>query len=272
MKINGETKIIGFFGSTYKTSKMYAVYNAAFKALGLNYIYVPFAVNSLKKAVEGIRHLKIKGVGVTIPYKISIIGHLDGLDNNAKRIGAVNVVTNQHGKLIGGNTDGLGAVKALSEKTSIDGKKVILLGAGGVARAIAFSIMDRGGKLIIFNRTVNQAKKLALTLNADCGSLDQLKNFVQKADILIDATSVGMAPKINRSLIEPKLLQPRLVVQELVTNPVETKLIKDAKRAGCIAVKGDRTLLWQAVLKFKIFTGKEAPINIMEQLLNKLFK
>ena len=113
IKINGETQIIGFFGSTYKTSKMYAMYNAAFKALDLNYIYIPLVVNNLQKAVEGIRNLGIKGIGVTIPYKIEMIKYLDELDENAKRVGAVNVVINNHGKLIGGNTDGLGAMKAL---------------------------------------------------------------------------------------------------------------------------------------------------------------
>src|SRR3989344_4504637 len=112
MTINGETKIIGFFGSTYKTSKMYALYNAAFKALNLNYVYIPFMVSDLKKAVEGIKNLGIHAVGVTIPYKIDIIKYLDELDENAKRIGAVNAVINVNEKLIGYNTDGLGAVMA----------------------------------------------------------------------------------------------------------------------------------------------------------------
>src|SRR5205085_7457898 len=115
--INGETQLIGFFGSTYKTSKMYAMYNAAFEALGLNYIYVPLVVKDLEKAVEGVRHLGIKAIGVTIPYKIDVLPYLDNLDSDARRIGAVNAIVNHDGTLVGANTDGKGAVKALQEIT-----------------------------------------------------------------------------------------------------------------------------------------------------------
>src|SRR5215472_4469349 len=125
--LNGETQIIGFFGSTYKTSKMYAMYNAAFEALKLNYAYVPFKVNDLEKALEGVRHLGIRAIGVTIPYKIAILPYLDALDTDARRIGAVNVVMNDDGKLVGANTDGRGAVKALQEVIAIAGKKIVLL-------------------------------------------------------------------------------------------------------------------------------------------------
>lgn len=267
MKINGKTLMYGFFGETFEKSMTYAMYNTAFQTLGLNCVYVPFVVNNLKKAVEGIRHLGIKGVGITIPYKISIIKYLDCLDKNAKRIGAVNVVINNNGKLIGGNTDGEGAVMALKEKTGIKGKKVILLGAGGVARAIAHAIKDAGGKLVILNRTVTQARRLSLIFNTEYGSLNQLENFVKDADILINATSVGMDPLINNSLVDPKLMHRKLVVQEVIVNPKETKLIKDAKKADCTTVTGDLTLFWQAVLKFKLFTGFEAPVKIMEQAL-----
>src|SRR6266516_121098 len=144
-KINGETNVIGFFGATYRTSKMYAMYNAAFEALGLNYIYIPFIVQDLAKAVEGVRNLGVQALGVTIPYKIEILPYLDELDSDAQRIGAVNAVINSGGRLIGANTDGKGAVRALQEATSIAGKKVILLGAGGAARALAFALADARG-------------------------------------------------------------------------------------------------------------------------------
>src|SRR5919108_1976995 len=121
-RINGETQIFGFFGSTYKTSKMYAMYNAAFEALGLNYVYVPFIVKDLEKAVEGVRHLGIKAIGVTIPYKIDVLPSLDELDSDARRIGAANTIINHNGRLLGANTDGRGAVKALQEVSGIAGK------------------------------------------------------------------------------------------------------------------------------------------------------
>ena len=266
-RINGDTKVIGFLGSTYKASKMYALYNAAFEALKLNYIYVPFVVSDLKRAVEGIRHLGIKAVGVTIPYKIDIIQYLDELDENAKRIGAVNVVINNNGKLIGGNTDGLGGIKALKEKTKIAGKRIILLGAGGAARALASALVDNGSKLLILNRTESDAKKLAKAVRAQSTSLNSLEKEISNADILINATSSGMKPNDNESLVNKRLLHPELVVMDLVTNPRETRLIKDAINIGCKIVYGQRMLFWQAVLKFKLFTGVDAPVESMEKIL-----
>src|SRR3984893_13681900 len=128
-RINGETHLIGFFGATYRTSKMYAMYNAAFEALGLNYLYVPFVVKDISRAIEGVRHLGIRGIGVTIPYKIDVLPYLDELDDDARRIGAVNTIIQQDGRLRGMNTDGRGAVKALQEASDVAGKKVVLLGA-----------------------------------------------------------------------------------------------------------------------------------------------
>lgn len=266
MKINGQTKLIGFLGSTFKTSKMYAMYNTAFKALRLNYIYVPLVAQDLKKSVEGIRHLGISAVGVTIPYKIEIIPFLDELDDNAKRIGAVNVVLNKNGKLIGGNTDGEGAVMALKEKTEIKGKKVVLMGAGGAARAIAFAIKNAGGKLIILNRTVGDAKELVKTIGCQFGGLEKLSELLT-TDILINSTSVGMIPNINQSLVNKKFLHKKLVVMDIVSNPKETKLLKEAKEVGCQLVFADRMLLWQGVLKFEKYTGIKPPIKIMEKSL-----
>jgi shikimate dehydrogenase len=267
MKINGETKLIGFFGSTFRTSKMYAMYNSVFENLGLNYFYVPFVVEDVKKGVEAIRNLGIHAVGVTIPFKISIMRHVDELDQDAKRIGAVNVVVNKNGKLIGGNTDGKGGVKALKEKTMVKGKKVILLGAGGAARALAFAIKDEGGELTIVNRTVIDAEELADTVGCQFGGLEKLSDLMPTTDILINSTSVGMAPEINQSLVNEKLLHKGLTVMDIVSNPRETKLLKEAKAAGCQVVFADKMLLWQGVLKFKIYTGIEPPIKIMGKVL-----
>lgn len=269
MKINGETKLIGFFGSTYKTSKMYAMYNAAFNALNLNYVYVPFIVEDIQKAVLGIKHLGIAAVGVTTPYKISIMKFLDEIDENARRIGAVNVVINKNGRLVGGNTDGEGGVKALKEQTEIKGKKVLLLGAGGAARALAFAIKDNGGELIILNRTIEDGKLLANAVKCRFDSLSKLSQHIKEVDIFINSTSVGMAPNENESLVPKELLRPNLVVQEVVSNPRETKLIKDAKRAGCKIVYAERMLLWQGIFKFKMFTGVEPLVQVMENAIHQ---
>lgn len=251
-KINGETKIIGFLGTTYKTSKMYALYNAAFEYLKLNYAYVPFIVTDLKKAVAGIRNLGIHALGVTVPYKIDIVKYLDELDENARRIGAVNAVINTNGILKGFNTDGDGAVYAFQEKNIIiKNQKIIILGTGGASKSIAVALTDLGGKIIIIKRD----------------DLKSLRIKAKDSDIIINTTPVGMFPEINDSLIPEKLLFPKLTVMDIVTNPKETKLLKDAQKVGCKIIYGDRMLLWQAVEKFKLFTAKDAPLNIMEEAL-----
>ena len=268
--INGETQLIGFFGATYKTSKMYAMYNAAFEALGLNYVYVPLVVKDLEKAVEGVRHLGIKAIGVTIPYKIDVVPYLDELDSDARRIGAVNAIVNHHGTLLGANTDGKGAVKALQEVTAIAGKKVVLLGAGGAARAVAVAVADEGGKLVIINRTEDAAAALAEAGNAKYGTLDRLEQEIQDAQIVINATSVGMVPAENESLVTKTCLSAEAVVMDLVSRPKETKLLQGAQERGCKIVYGDRMLFWQGVLKFKVYTGIEPPIEVMEKALKTL--
>lgn len=269
MTIRGDTKIIGFIGSTFKTSKMYALYNAAFKALQLNYVYVPFAVNNLKIAIEGIRQMGIEGVGVTIPYKIEAVKYLDELDENALRIGAVNVIINKNGKLIGGNTDGLGCIKALKEVTTIMNKKILLLGAGGAAKAIAFAVADESADLTILNREEDHARQIAVLIKSRYGPLQSIVQEINRTDILINATSVGMKPNENESLVPESLWRPHLTVMDLVINPKETRLLKEAKTRGCKIVYGDRMLFWQAVLKFKMFTGIDAPIKVMEEELKK---
>ena len=270
VKINGETQIVGFFGSTYKTSKMYAMYNAAFEALGLNYVYVPLIVKDLEKAVEGVRHLGIKAIGVTIPYKIDVLPYLDELDSDARRIGAVNAISNNNGKLLGANTDGKGAVKALQEVTDIAGKKVVLLGAGGAARAIAFALADEGWNVVLVNRTKGAAEALAKAVDCKYETVDKLEQELKGAHIVINATSVGMVPTENESLVKKELLSSELTVMDLVSHPKETKLLKEAKERGCKIVYGDRMLFWQGVLKFEIYTGVEPPIEVMEKAINNL--
>ncbi len=273
MKINGETKLIGFFGSTYRTSKMYAIYNAAMEALGLNYLYVPFVVHDLQKAVEGMRHLGIAAAGVTFPYKISIIPFLDELDAESRMVGAVAVVVNRDGKLIGGTTDGQGALKALQEKTDVVGKKIVLMGAGGAARAIAFSLQRAGGKLTVLNRAeeIDLAESLGKDLGCPWGDFSRLEPSVSEADILIHTTPVGMAntPLANRSLVPTPLLRQDMTVMDIVTNPRKTQLLQDAENRGCRIVYGERMLLWQAVFKFKLYTGVEPPVEVMEQAMEK---
>jgi len=267
IEINGETQIIAFLGATYRTSKMYGMYNAAFAALGLNYIYVPFVVKDIAKAAEGIRHLGIKAAGVTIPYKLSIMPYLDTLDTDAQRTGAVNTILNLDGTLVGANTDGKGALKALQEVTTLAGKKIVLLGAGGAARAIAFALADAGAHVVIINRTNTTALALAKAVACTYQTLDNLEQEIKDAHIVINATSVGMGLNNNTSLLNKDMLSSHLIVMDIISHPKETKLLQDAKEQGCTIVYGDRMLFWQGVLKFQLYTGVEPPLEVMEKAI-----
>lgn len=270
MQINGETQLIGFFGSTYRTSKMYAMYNAAFEALGLNYLYIPLAVDNLEKAVEGVRHLGIRAIGVTIPYKVDVLPYLDALDKDAERIGAVNAIVNTDGVLLGANTDGRGAVKALEEVTTLAGQKVVLLGAGGAARSLAFALADVGGEVCVINRTDESAQELARAVGCRSRSLNELRQEIKDAHVVINATSVGMAPHTAETLVPGAWLAAESVVMDLVSHPKETVFLKEARARGCKLVYGDRMLFWQGVLKFSIYTGVEPPLQVMEEALQKI--
>lgn len=273
MKIDGGTKLIGFLGSTYRTSKMYAIYNAAMEALGLNYIYVPFVVDDLQKAVDGIRHLGVAAAGVTIPYKISIIPYLDELDDESRHVGAVAVVMNRDGRLVGGTTDGKGALRALGEKTEVRGKRVTMVGAGGAARAIAFSLKQAGAEITVLNRAEEIAMAASLGKDIGCpwGDLSQLAETAARSEILINTTPMGMAntPLEGKSLVPRELLRRGMTVMDIVTTPRETRLLQDAAAAGCGVVHGDSMLLWQAVYKFQMYTGVEPPIDVMRQAMGK---
>jgi shikimate dehydrogenase len=247
------------------------MYNAAITALGLNYAYVPFAVADLAQAVAGVRHLGIAAVGVTIPYKIDIMPYLDELDSDAQRIGAVNVVVNQGGWLVGRNTDGHGAVRALEEQTPVRGQCVTLCGAGGAARAIAFALRDAGAELVILNRTAARAAELAQVVGGSTSSGDfrQLPAALARSTLVVQTTPVGMAntPDAERSPIPADLLRPDMTVMDIVSNPRETVLLQQARARGCRVVYGYRMLLWQGIYKFQHYTGVEPPIAVMEQAM-----
>ncbi len=223
--ITGKTNVVGIIGNPIEHSLSPLMHNAAFKQLDLDYIYVPFLVaeNALKNAINGANSLNIKGLNVTIPHKTEIIKHLDSLDKAAELIGAVNTVKFDENGIIGFNTDGIGAVKSIEEVSSVKNKKVIILGAGGAARAVAFQILIEGaGSLIIANRTsknaLNLQKDLRDKLNADVKTVDfgeKLENELLDADILINTTPIGMYPDIDQEpLVKAGMMHKNLVVND----------------------------------------------------------
>ena len=265
IRIDGGTKLIVFLGSSYKSSKMYRMYNAVFRTMELNYLYVPAPVGDLEKAVDGIRNLGIAAAGITIPYKIDIMQYLDELDDTAQRIRAVNYLLNHNGKLIGGNTDGEGAVMALREEVEIAGCKVVIIGAGGAARAVAYAVSGAGGKVTILNRNLDKAAELAGTVRCQHGGLGIMAEAMTGADILINCTSVGMAgtDSENLSIVPADLLKSKMVVMDLVIYPQVTPLIRNARMKNCRIVQAHKMLLWQGILKFKKYTGVEPDIETM---------
>ncbi len=299
MMIKGTTDVIGIIGDPVEHSFSPIMFNAAFKSMNLNYVYVPFNVekDELSNAIAGAKALNIKGLNVTIPHKRKVLNEIDKFDIMANLIGAVNTIKFSDGKAYGYNTDCVGAVRAIEEVSDLKDKNVVILGAGGAARAIAFQIAISNIKnLTIINRSGKKAKSLIydiktllsadfsdnskldditidfshIDLNFEYGGIESLPNYLKDADIFIDATPVGMYPN---DIVEPvataDIMHSDLIVNDIVYNPLETVLLKEAKIANATIVSGIKMLLYQGIENFKIWTGLNAPIDIMEEALLK---
>ena len=275
MNIKGSTNIVGLIGHPVEHSFSPPMHNAAFNALNMDWAYVAFDVNpfNVKSAIEGAKSLNIKGFNVTIPHKIEVMKYLDEIDEVAGLIGAVNTIDFKSMK--GYNTDGIGAVKAIEEVASIKNKNVVVAGAGGASRAISFYIAKYGAESVtILNRNVEKAQSLADDINliddVNADSIKNIKDHVADADILIDTTPVGMHPNVNDdAIICAEDMHEDLVVFDAVYNPNETVLIKEAIKANAKPVYGIKMLLYQGVESFKIWTGQNPPVDVMEDALKK---
>lgn len=283
MKISGKTQLCALIGDPVEHSLSPYIHNAAFKHLKLDFVYVTFKVSkeNVREALEGARALGIRGLNVTMPLKTAVIRHLHKLDPNAEKIGAVNTILNNEGKLTGYNTDGLGALEALKANgQNPAGKNILVLGAGGAARAVAFALCKDAKDMTVLNRTPEKARILAEELSrifekkVKFGGLseDALKREVEKTDILVNATAVGMAPKINETPIDTKLLHSNLTVFDLVYNPPETRLLKEAKAIGAKTVDGISMLVYQGALSFQIWTGRKAPVDVMTRACKRALR
>ncbi len=270
--------LVGIFGDPVAHSRSPAMHNAAFRALKLNYVYLPFAIkpSRLADAVNAIRALGMAGVNLTIPHKERVLPYLDGLSAEARRIGAVNTVVNRGGRLIGHNTDGQGFLLALRAAwgVSMRGERVCVLGAGGAARAVAAALVCAGVKrLIIANRNVDRAERLARAIrgrgarSSACVQVialsdAALQRVAADCDYLVNATAVGLHRR------DPRLASPAVVgcfssVCDLIYQPAVTPLLRDAKAAGCRTMNGLDMLVYQGALSFRLWTGRKAPIAVM---------
>lgn len=267
--VDASIKICCLIGDPVEHSLSPLIHNAGYEALGINFIYVSFRVKDIKRAIDGIRGLGIRGASVTMPHKVSAVEYIDDIDEVAREIGAINTIVNNNDVLTGFNTDGGAALKTLGEVTTLRGKRVVLIGSGGAALAIAVGLRRSGAELVVLNRTVEKARRLAKLVDAgDFGNLEKLP-VVFTADILINATPVGMWPRADESLIPKELLHSGLTVFDIVYNPKETRLLVEAKEKGCAVIYGYKMLLYQAAMQFELFTGYQAPLPVMEHTLTE---
>ena len=269
------TKVLCVIGYPIEHSMSPIMHNVAINELKLDFIYLAFNIhpNNLSLAVKGFRVFNIMGINVTIPFKQKITKFLDEIEPMAQKIGAVNTIKNDEGYLIGRNTDAEGAIKAILDAGySISGKYILLLGAGGAARALAYIMAKEANKIVIANRTEKRAIKLANELkkyfNANIegknNSASVLKRESKKADILINTTPIGMYPNVQFSPIPTEFLHEDLIVYDIVYNPLETNLIKYATEKGCKTIGGLDMLVNQGALAFEWWTNRKPNVNLMK--------
>jgi len=284
-RINGRTGVCGIIGCPVEQSFSPAMHNAAFAALGLDFVYVPFPVSPplLPAAVTAVRALGLAGVNVTVPHKQAVLPFLDELSGEARLAGAVNTIVNRSGGLYGDNTDGKGFLHSLKEGAAFvpSGKTALILGAGGAARAVAAGLALAGAKkLVVANRSQGRAVELAGFITEKTGVKAEVVPWpagrfetipgeaLSEADLVVQATPLGMHPNDASTAPLPfELFRPGQVACDLVYNPVETLFLKRAARAGATVVDGLGMLLYQGALSFEMWTGVAAPLEVMRDAL-----
>jgi len=261
--IDVTTSLLGLIGNPVVHSLGPVMHNRAFAAIGYNAVYLAFKVTDCGSAIKGIRALNIKGVSITLPHKVAVMAHLDVVDETAARIGAVNTIVNNNGKLTGYNTDCQGAVKALQTRTSIEGKSVAIIGAGGAARAIGFGLKSAAACLTIVNRSRATGEQLAADLQAEFLSIEALKP--ERYEILVNTTPVGMHPASDATPIAKNDFAGESVVMDIVYNPLKTRLLREAAARGCRTISGVDMFVFQGAHQFELWTGQKAPVAVMQR-------
>lgn len=267
-ELNKDVNIYGLIGNPVKESMGYLIHNRSFISKGLANIYLPFLVDDLPSFINSYREY-FKGMSVTMPFKEKVIPLLDEIDKTAKKIGAVNTLMIKNGKLFGSNTDCSGAVKALEERTELKGKKVFMIGAGGVARAIGFGVTDKGAIICLFDVDAQKANLLANELGCQTISTESVKSDF---DILINCSPVGMHPNADKTPFPKERLKKGMIVFDAVYNPLKTRLLREAENAGCITIQGVELFVNQAVDQFELWTGQTAPKELMMEIVLKKLK
>ena len=282
--ISPSTQLCMVIGDPIGHSLSPAIHNAAFAELGLDFVYVACRVADVKRALAGMRALQnFRGMSITIPHKVEAMQYLDEIPEMDRAIGAVNTAVRKADRLIGLNTDGPGALKALMDAgVDLEEKHVLILGAGGAARAIAFTLAwnNRMATLRVLDIDQPMLTRLADDLNAGTqATIDAriltagtLAADMETADIIIHCTPIGMYPKTDQTLVPATLLRPGQVVFDIVYTPLETRLIAEARQKGLQTISGVEMFINQAALQFERFTGAQAPMEVMQGVVRKHLK
>lgn len=261
-EITAKTALCGIVLHPAGHTRSPRMHNAAYAELGIDAAYLAFDVepSELGTAMAGIRALGLEQIAVSIPHKVAVMEHLDEIDERARRIGAVNTVTVQNGRLFGSNTDWIGANRALETETELAGKRAVVLGAGGGARAVVYGLIEAGATVHVLNRTVEHAESLAKDLAAQgAGPLASLADLPH--DILINTTSVGL--RSDASPVPAQHLRADSIVMDIVYDPEKTRLLEDARKCGARPIGGKWMLVYQAAEQLRIWTGRDAPIEVL---------
>ena len=247
------------------------VHNAGYEALGLNFFYKAFKTDYLEDAIKGVRALQIRGCSVSMPYKEKVIQYLDELDLSAKQVKAVNTIVNNNGKLIGYNTDVFSLKKCLKKICKDKNEKILVLGAGGMTRAVLVALDYLKMKNItITNRTSSKGKKISKEFGLKFISWNKRND--NENDIIINSTSMGMYPTITQLPLSDNIIKKSNTVVDVISNPIQTKLIKLAIKYKKNTILGTDLAFEQAITQFKLYTGKKAPVLEMQRAVNEFYK
>lgn len=283
-RISTGTRLCAVIGNPVGHSLSPAIHNAAFDELGLDFVYVAFRVEDPRTALAGMRALEnFRGLSVTIPHKTEIMQYVDEVGEQDRSIGSINTVVNEGGRLIGSGTDGPGALRALADAgVETKGKSVLILGSGGAARAIAFTLARNAGleRIAILDVDEGLLRKLSDDLRAGTNariesakySEGSLAKAMKEADILLHCTPVGMHPHEEATLVPPAMFRPGQAVFDIVYNPLETRLLRDARSRGLKVIPGIEMFVHQAALQFEQFTGVSAPVATMRRVVMENLK
>lgn len=270
-RIDADTEVYGVVANPVAHSMSPAIHNAAFRAVGRNAVYLPMKTDDPAGLLAGFRNLGLRGLSVTIPHKQTTCSLMDSVDALSSAIGAVNTVLVREGRLLGRNTDvdaAVGAIESACRRAGMGGLaglSVLQIGAGGAGRAIAFGLVARGARVVVANRTVSRARDLAAELGCRACGLDEMPDV--EADVLVNATSIGMWPDVHATPAPHELLRTGMVVFDSVYNPVETRLLREAAAAGCTTATGLEWFVNQAVAQFEWWTDTPAPRQVMEEVV-----